>query len=53
MAAKDQVKQINKGNSPSGRHIKSPVEIQKSSPQGRHRKSPVVIKRTNPTGRHN
>ena len=44
MAAKDQVKQINKGNSPSGRHTKSPVEIQKSSPQGRHRKSPVEIK---------
>ena len=52
MAAKDQVKQINKGNNPSGRHIKSPVEIQKPSPQGRHKKSPVEIKRTNPTGRN-
>ena len=53
MAAKDQIKQINRGNSPSGRHIKSPVEIQKSNPQGRHTKSPVEIKITNPTGRHN
>jgi lysozyme family protein len=41
-----------KGGNPSGRHIKSPVEIQKPSPQGRHKKSPVEIKRTNPTGRH-
>ena len=52
MAAKDQVKQINKGNSPSGRHIKSPVEIKRVNPRGRHVKSPVGIKRTNPIGRH-
>ena len=33
MAAEDQVKQINKGKSPSGRHIKSPVEIKIVNPR--------------------